>query len=177
VSSIPLAAVSAKNRLPSDMYLISCMLIGKIINYVRLSCNEIKVEFIYLFIINTVLQPCIYTKHIMQLQTNSTEFHVNLTTLVSYIFWQIVIIKKKLTSVSRVSHFRFSCRFSDLSRSFSVLHSIICCSNVCTYCRPIKINIQLKFYFENHYYIKLCNIWSARKMCDLVQTPPRNNPL
>jgi len=49
MGSIPLAAVGAYKRLPSDMYLISCMFIWTIVNDVRLSCNKIKVEFIYLF--------------------------------------------------------------------------------------------------------------------------------
>jgi len=48
VSLIPLATVGAYKRLPSDIYLLSSMFIWTIVSSVRLSFNEIKVEFIYL---------------------------------------------------------------------------------------------------------------------------------
>jgi len=59
VGSIPLATVGASKRLPSDMYLIyhdssldiKYIVLRTFVNYVRLSCNKIEVEFIIIFFI------------------------------------------------------------------------------------------------------------------------------
>jgi len=50
VADIPLATVGASKRLPSEMFFNIVYVIWTILNYVRLSCNQIKVEVIYLYL-------------------------------------------------------------------------------------------------------------------------------